>query len=115
MTQLTLSSNDGLESLTEKIKEQINFGGENKVYGILIDLCLNGEGTNSIRFTASPIAQHLRTLASTTYEIPNIPLVLCSTIEKIKKLTILTRHVMICMIINSLKPQILTGKKLQKK
>ena len=84
VTQLTLSSNDGLESLTEKIKEKINLESENKVYGILIDLCLNGEGTNSIRFTASPIAQHLRTLASTTHEIPNIPLVLCSTIEKIK-------------------------------
>lgn len=85
ISQLSISSDDGLESLTEKIKDQINCEDKNTAYGILIDLCLNGEGENSIGFTASPIAQHIRTLSSTTHEIPNIPIVLCSTNEKIKK------------------------------
>ena len=78
--QLSFSCEDSFESLTEKIKEKISTGTK----GILVDLCLNGEGANSLTFTASPLAQHIRTLASVN-EIPHLPMVLCSTDERLRQ------------------------------
>lgn len=51
--------------------------------GLLMDLRLDGEGVNRLGISATPIAQQLRTLAAQK-EMPEFPIILCSTLEKLK-------------------------------
>ncbi len=77
--RLAFSSQDTFESLSEKLMSKIKQG----ISGILMDLCLNGGGDRSLKFTASPIAQHLRSIA-TSGETAQMPIVLCSTDERLR-------------------------------
>lgn len=78
--RLAFSAQDTFESLSEKLKSKIKQG----ISGILMDLCLNGGGDSSLKFTASPITQHLRSIMATPGEIAQIPIVLCSTDDRLK-------------------------------
>lgn len=73
--RLDFSGDRSMESLCELIKQQV-------CDGILMDLRLDGEGINRISVSATPIAQQIRTLAAQK-EIPEYPIVLCSTLEKL--------------------------------
>lgn len=76
---LTLSKNEAFEAVCNKIK--VEFAGAN-YDGVLIDLCLDGTGENSLAFKAQPYVQQLRSWASEGV-IPQIPIILCSTIENL--------------------------------
>lgn len=76
-----ITHDETFDSLTKKIQLSVK---DNDANGILIDLCLNGEGENHLNFTAAPVAQHIRSLASDG-QLPSLPIVLCSTDEKLKK------------------------------
>ena len=54
---------------------------ENSFNGIIFDLCLDGEGENSLKVKAPPLAQQIRSLASEG-SVPHMPIVLCSTKDK---------------------------------
>lgn len=76
---LMLQRNENFDDVSDAIVRECS----QKCYnGILIDLYLDGGGTNSLKFKASPIAQQIRTLASEGI-ISHMPVVLCSTAEKI--------------------------------
>ncbi len=79
ISPLTLSKNEPFEVVCNKIKDEFT---NHQCDGVLIDLCLDGTGTNSLAFKAQPFAQQIRTWASEG-KMPQIPVVLCSTIEKI--------------------------------
>lgn len=78
---LNLSHGETFDSLTDKIRLSVS---SNNVNGILIDLCLNGEGENRLNFTAAPVAQHIRSLASDK-TLQSLPIILCSIDEKLKR------------------------------
>lgn len=73
-----IEKNESFESVCGKLKVGLSSG---ECDGVLIDLCLDGTGANSLAFKAQPFAQQIRTWASES-KIPHIPVVLCSTIEK---------------------------------
>ena len=75
---LKLSNTDNIEGVIRKTVDGIKNGAN----GIIFDLCLNGDGPNRISTTASPIAQEIRSLASSG-SICHVPIVLCSTNENI--------------------------------
>ncbi len=75
---LTLTKNEPFEKVCNKIKDE--FKGH-QFDGILVDLCLDGSGENSLAFKAQPFAQQIRTWASEEI-IPHFPVVLCSTLGK---------------------------------
>ena len=77
---LDITFGESFESLANDINKGVE---ERGIKGILIDLCLNGEGANRVNFTAAPIAQHLRSLSS-DMKTSCLPIVLCSTDEKLK-------------------------------
>lgn len=79
--RLPLVNGLNLESLTEKIKQCIS--NDNEIAGILVDLCLDGEGENRMNFTAPTLAQHIRSLA-VKGEVPHLAIVLCSTNSNLK-------------------------------
>lgn len=76
-----LSHGETFDSLTDKIRRYVK---DKNISGIIIDLCLNGEGINRLNFTAAPIAQHIRSLASDK-SLLSLPIILCSTDEKLKR------------------------------
>lgn len=78
---LDLSQCANFEQLTDTIVDKVS---NRNIQGIILDMCLNGGGENQLSFTASPIAQQIRTLTSTGL-IQEIPLILCSTDERIKE------------------------------
>lgn len=74
---LELNKGESFEVVCKRTKEEVS----NYQYdGVLIDLCLDGSGANSLLFKAQPFVQQIRSWASEGV-IPNIPVVLCSTIE----------------------------------
>lgn len=74
---LSIDKNDTFESICGKIVEQF---AQQDINGILIDLCLDGAGENSMYFKAPPLAQQIRSKASEGV-IKQCPIVLCSTVE----------------------------------
>ena len=76
ISPLTLSKKEPFEVVCNKIKEEF---AAHQYDGVLIDLCLDGTGANSLAFKAQPFAQQIRTWASEE-KMPQIPVVLCSTL-----------------------------------
>ena len=76
VVRLDFSESKSMELLCGLIKTQ-------DCDGLLMDLRLDGEGVNRLGISATPIAQQIRTLAAQK-EIPEYPIVLCSTLEKLK-------------------------------
>ena len=77
VSYLSFNKNESFEDLCRKISD----GLINQNYdGIILDLCLDGTGTNRLYFKAPPLAQQIRTLSSEG-KIKQIPVVLCSTNE----------------------------------
>lgn len=75
---LTLSKGEPFEDVCNGIKDEFT---NHRYDGVLIDLCLDGTGANSLAFKAQPFAQQIRTWASEE-KMPQIPVVLCSTLGK---------------------------------
>lgn len=76
VVRLDFSESKSMELLCGLIKTQ-------DCDGLLMDLRLDGEGVNRLGISATPIAQQIRTLAAQK-EIPEYPIVLCSTLKKLK-------------------------------
>lgn len=76
ISPLTLRKDEPFESVCNKIKDEF---AAHHYDGVLIDLCLDGTGANSLAFKAQPFTQQIRTWASEGM-MPQIPVVLCSTI-----------------------------------
>lgn len=74
---MTLSKGEPFEEVCNRIKDEFT---NHRYDGVLIDLCLDGTGVNSLAFKAQPFAQQIRTWASEE-KMPHIPVVLCSTLE----------------------------------
>ncbi|MFA8300550.1 MAG: hypothetical protein ACEPOV_10340 [Hyphomicrobiales bacterium] len=72
-----LANYNSFELLKTYIKDQ-------KPDGLIIDLRLDGEGPNRLDFTATTLAQDLRTLAASD-ELSSFPMILCSTSSKMRK------------------------------
>lgn len=72
-----LSFSDLKDSILEKIKT-------NKFHGLLIDLRLDGTGPDHLEYSAISISSELRSIAARK-ETPSFPIVLCSTIDKIRE------------------------------
>ena len=79
ISPLVLQRNESFDDVSDAIIRECS---QKRYQGILIDLYLDGGGTNSLKFKASPLVQQIRTLASEGI-ISHIPVVLCSTAEKI--------------------------------
>ena len=77
VSPLTLRKDEPFEAVCNKIKDEF---AAHHFDGVLIDLCLDGTGANSLAFKAQPFAQQIRTWASEG-KMPQIPVVLCSTLE----------------------------------
>lgn len=78
-----LSINKGM-NYTELIGEIKNKIVVEKFDGLLVDLRLDGEGPNQLDYSAISISAELRAI-SARKEIPSFPIVLCSTLPKIKE------------------------------
>lgn len=78
VSQLTLSKGDPFEEVCKRIKDKFT---NHQYDGVLIDLCLDGTGANSLSFKAQPFAQQIRSWASEG-KISQFPIVLCSTLDK---------------------------------
>lgn len=76
ISPLTLSKDEPFEKVCNRIKEEF---AAHQYDGVLIDLCLDGTGANSLAFKAQPFTQQIRTWASEG-KMPQFPVVLCSTI-----------------------------------
>lgn len=74
VTPMDLNANLSYDDLIPRIKDHIEDGCD----GILLDLCLNGEGVYHLNYSATPVAQYIRSLGIKK-EMRQIPLVLCST------------------------------------
>ncbi len=79
ITPLKLQRNERFEDVSDAIVKDCS---QKSYQGIVIDLFLDGGGANSLKFKASPLVQQIRTLASEG-KIAQMPVVLCSTAEKI--------------------------------
>lgn len=75
---LILTKGEPFETVCNRIKDEFN---NHRYDGVLIDLCLDGTGSNSLAFKAQPFAQQIRTWASEN-KMPQVPVVLCSTLGK---------------------------------
>lgn len=80
VNQLTLSKGESFEAVCNKIKDEYN---NHQYDGVLIDLCLDGTGANSLAFKAQPFAQQIRSWAFEGI-ISHFPVVLCSTLDNDK-------------------------------
>lgn len=78
--RMPIRSHMSFVELYSEICQKINEKGYD---GILLDMCLNGGGENQLQYSASPLAQQLRTLMSKG-EMCEVALVLCSTDEKMR-------------------------------
>ena len=76
ISPLKLRKDEPFEAVCNKIKDEF---AAHHYDGVLIDLCLDGTGANSLAFKAQPFAQQIRTWASEE-KMPQIPVVLCSTL-----------------------------------
>ncbi|BFM45058.1 hypothetical protein CFS9_36990 [Flavobacterium sp. CFS9] len=79
--QLLITKGMNFSDLEELIKSKIvdeNFDG------LLIDLRLDGEGPNRLKYSAISISAELRAICARR-EIPSFPIVLCSTLDNIKE------------------------------
>ena len=74
---MPLTKGETIESVCYRIKDLFS---SNQYDGVLIDLCLDGTGENSLAFKAQPFAQQIRTWAAEE-KMPHVPVVLCSTLE----------------------------------
>ncbi len=74
---LFIAKDETFDSINDKLQSEYAKQGFD---GILIDLCLDGTGANSLKFKAPPVAQQVRTLSSES-KLAHLPIVLCSTIE----------------------------------
>lgn len=72
-----LSFSDLKDSILDKIKN-------NKFQGLLIDLRLDGTGPDHLEYSAISISSELRSITARK-ETPSFPIVLCSTIDKIRE------------------------------
>lgn len=79
--RLPLSKGMDFSTLKNLIIQKIE---KDSYSGLLIDLRLDGEGPDSLDYSAISISSELRAL-SAREEIPSFPIVLCSTIDKIKE------------------------------
>ncbi|WP_185226452.1 hypothetical protein [Chryseobacterium indologenes] len=79
--QLSINRGMNFSELEGLIKNKII---EEKYDGLLIDLRLDGEGPNQLEYSAISISAELRAI-SARKEIPSFPIVLCSTLPKIKE------------------------------
>lgn len=72
----------------KEFKEQISsFEGDFQEYdGAILDLRLDGNHALNVKYTATSLAQELRSRIAANEGIKGIPLILCSTDEKIKAL-----------------------------
>lgn len=77
VSSLSFQKNESFENVCKMIGEGLINGNYD---GIILDLCLDGTGANSLYFKAPPLAQQIRTLSSEG-KIKHIPVVLCSTNE----------------------------------
>lgn len=78
---LSISKGMNFSELEGLIKSKIV---DEKYDGLLIDLRLDGEGPNQLDYSAISISAELRAI-SARKEIPSFPIVLCSTLYKIKE------------------------------
>jgi len=81
VNQLSINKGMNFSELEGLIKSKIV---DEKYDGLLIDLRLDGEGPNQLEYSAISISAELRAI-SARKEIPSFPIVLCSTIDKIKE------------------------------
>ncbi|MFZ6665661.1 hypothetical protein [Peijinzhouia sedimentorum] len=72
-----LSFSDLKDSIISKIKS-------NEFQGLLIDLRLDGTGPEHLEYSAISVSSELRSIAARK-EVPSFPIVLCSTIDKIRE------------------------------
>jgi hypothetical protein len=72
-----LNFSDLKESILYKIKS-------NEFQGLLIDLRLDGTGPDHLEYSAISVSSELRSIAA-RMEVPSFPIVLCSTIDKIRE------------------------------
>lgn len=72
---LKLGKLESFETVCDKI---INQSKIQRIDGLMLDLCLDGAGENSMNFKAPALAQHIRTKTSEGV-LPYCPIVLCST------------------------------------
>lgn len=72
-----LNFSDLKDSILDRIKS-------NKFQGLLIDLRLDGTGPDHLEYSAISISSELRSIAARN-ETPSFPIVLCSTIDKIRE------------------------------
>lgn len=81
VNQLSISKGMNFSALEGLIKRKIV---DERYDGLLIDLRLDGEGPNQLEYSAISISAELRAI-SARKEIPSFPIVLCSTLPKIKE------------------------------
>ncbi|WP_407517101.1 hypothetical protein [Elizabethkingia anophelis] len=81
VNQLTITKGMDFSELENLIKSKIV---DEKYEGLLIDLRLDGEGPNQLRYSAISISSELRAICARK-EIPSFPIVLCSTLDKMKE------------------------------
>lgn len=79
--RMPISSQMSFVSLYSQISQNLNDKGYD---GILLDMCLNGGGENQLQYSASPLAQQLRTMMSQG-ETREAAIILCSTDEKMRQ------------------------------
>lgn len=79
--RMPISSQMSFVSLYSQISKDLNDKGYE---GILLDMCLNGGGENQLQYSASPLAQQLRTMMSQG-ETREAAIILCSTDEKMRQ------------------------------
>lgn len=79
--QLSINKGMNFSDLVALIKSKII---DDKFDGLLIDLRLDGEGPNRLDYSAISISAELRAIAARK-DIPSFPIVLCSTLPKIKE------------------------------
>ncbi|WP_286736646.1 MULTISPECIES: hypothetical protein [Sphingobacterium] len=79
--QLSIKKRMNFSELESLINSKIV---DEKYNGLLIDLRLDGEGPNQLEYSAISISAELRAV-SARKDIPSFPIVLCSTLPKIKE------------------------------
>lgn len=79
--QLSIEKGLNFSVLESLIKNKIS---DENYDGLLIDLRLDGEGPNQLEYSAISISSELRVICARN-ELKSFPIILCSTLEKIKE------------------------------
>lgn len=79
--QLSIEKGLNFSVLESLIKNKIS---DENYDGLLIDLRLDGEGPNQLEYSAISISSELRAICARN-ELKSFPIILCSTLEKIKE------------------------------